>query len=392
MNEEGMERELGRLLNAVIGEPPHHVSDGAVRHRAARTVRRRVTAIAGTAALAVAGTVVAAVSADATGPGTSATSGLRAGEPRFYFNQTGDPYSNLSGSVTALRNSSTGAITSRVHCPGAKSFAESAAAADPHTFFVVCGTKRSFWNSSVYRFSVTSSGGVSNFHLVPGGKLSGLSVGIIAASAGGSEWAATAISKKSGHVEVLVANAATGHRSIWQSTRLMPDGSQLTPEQPSFARQGRTLAVLVAALCHKGLAHADCKAGGEMLTVPAAKGGQLASGRLIFTRAQLPRSAGHSVDSAIISPDASSALVAMSGSHSGLTVLKVPVSPGKVPTVEFRSTRRSNGWLSFSQDPASGSVLVEIGFSARQFQDGWLHNHKITPLRSPNLYNRLLVW
>ena len=75
-----METELGRLLNAVIGEPPHSVSVSAVRRRADRTARRRVvTGVAATAAL-VAATASVAISASAIGTSTAVSAG-HAGRP-----------------------------------------------------------------------------------------------------------------------------------------------------------------------------------------------------------------------------------------------------------------------------------------------------------------------
>ena len=286
-------------------------------------------------------------------------------------------------------------------CPGPDPLAASATAATAHRFLIICLTVRRQGSglvqtgSDVYQFSLTRTGRVTGLQLVPGGKLPGLRAGTIAASAGGSRWAVTIASAKGGDVtEILVTDTSTGKRAVWQAGLLPGDaksgGARFLPEGLSFARGGRTLAVFGDTECPAGK-DAACKSPGEaMLTVNSAgKGGQLASGREIFTQAELTGGSRRSVTSAFISSDGSTVTAGFDNRRAP-TVVRVSVATGQ-RRILYQSPNRHAFLWDLSPDPSGRFVLI-VTTTGRRDVNGWLDHGKLAPIKPVTAPIALEAW
>lgn len=385
MNEMEM-MQLSRLLNALVGEPPHRVTVGAVRRKV--VMRRLIAGVTATAAAAFAASAGLLISAHALDkhPATSATP--RATEPRYYFEAAIRPRSRQLRDV--VRSTATGAITAQIHCPGRDPYLSAAATAGRETFFLAClqNGHSGLTGTRLYRFALTRSGRVTGFRLLTSGNLSGLRGGALAASPDGAELAVAIAPARSGPLsDILVINTRTGKRAVWHAAHL-PDGINFNVQDLSFARNGRVLAVFGWARCRKTAAERTCKSPGqEMVAVShAAAGGRLANGRVLFTLPSLTPDRQAWVNDAYIQPDGATAIAVVSGG-TGSSVVRVSTATGKPSGVLYRA--RSN--LLIRPDPSGRFVLVE-GPTLHGDLFGWINHGKLSPLKPAAQAIYLAAW
>jgi hypothetical protein len=373
--------QLSRLLNSFAGEPPHRVTVGAVRRK---VVMRRLTAgVTATAAAAFAVGAGLLVSAHAIGTHPPVSANHRTIGPRYYFEETAPPGSRqLQDLRDVVRSTATGALTARVRCPGPDSLVSGVAAAEHETFFIAClqGGLHHLTGTRLYRFALTRSGRVTGFRPLAGGNLTGLHGALLTATPDGAELAINvrAVGTAGLASDILVISTTTGKHAVWHAARL-PGGIRFRVQDLSFARNGRELAVL-------GWGECPCKAAGqEMVAVshPAA-GGQLGSGRVLFTLRSLtplvplvPRR-NLSVDGAFIQPDGATAIVAVSGNTGPSVVLRVSVATGKPTAVLFRAPTSN---LAIGPDP-SGRFLLVAEPAPRGDLLGWIDHGKLAPIEA----------
>src|SRR5215469_10099431 len=348
MNEMEM-MQLSRLLDALVGEPPHRVTVGAVRRKL--LMRRLIAGVTATAAAVFAVSAGLVISAHALGkhPAASARPGIT--EPRYYFEATRSRSGHLRDLV---RSTATGAVTARLHCPGPDPDLR-AAAASRETFFMAC---HGATGTRLYRFALTRSGRITGFGPLTGGNLSGLAGDSLAASPDGAELAvAVAPTRSSPPTDIVVINTRTGKHAVWHATQA-PGGLGFEAQDLSFARNGRVLAVFGWTFC-PATASATCKdPHQEMVAVNhAAVGGRLANGRVLLTHASLTHDGASWVNDAFIRPDGTTAIavVVFSNTATGRSaVLRVSVATGKPSGVLFRGP----GSLAISPDPSGQFVLA----------------------------------
>ena len=240
----------------------------------------------------------------------------------------------------------------------------------------------------LYRFALTRSGRVTGFRPVPGGNLSGLSGGALAASPDGTELAVGVTKARPGIVyggtpfNIVVINTRTGKHAFWHATRLA-GGMKFLFWDLSFARNGQELAAFGWAGCPQTPTVRTCKTPGEMVAVnhPAA-GGQLATGRVLLTRSSLTPDRHAWVGDAFISPDGATA-IAVTSTRTASTVTRVSTATGKPSGILYRGL--SN--LIIKPDPSGQFVLVtrqtlKNGRASGLF--GWIDHGKLAPLKPAN--------
>ena len=388
MNE--METQLSRLFNAAVGEPPKDVTLRAIRRRVIR--RRLVLSVTTTAALSLAVAVGLAVSANA-GPRPALNHSTRASEPRYYFENDFMETPQSGRPETVVRSVATGAITGRIRCPGSHRLLHAAAAANDQTFFVACTTSTGA-ATRIYRFVVGKSGQVGALQPVRGGAIGGVRTGNMAVTPTGSQLAITAGPPVAGRTsEVIVVNTRSGAHAIWHAIMLR-GGVRFIAYTLSFADSGRELAAFGFAACARG--PGTCRSPGEeMVAVTnAARGGRLASGRVIFTEAQLVNPRVGWLNTAFISPDGSSVVTATNGTPP-MTVYQISATTGRPTRVLLKlgGVRKRVNYRFISPD-ASGHFLLFTGiqFSLHVNElNGWISNGKLLPLRPEREIN-IEVW
>jgi hypothetical protein len=385
MNEMEM-MQLSRLLNALVGEPPHRVTVGAVRRKVVK--RRLIASVAATAAAALAGSVGLLASAHALGKHPAMSASPRATEPRYYFEVAIRPRSGHLHAV--VRSTATGAMTAQPHCPGPDPYLSAVATAGQQTFFIAClqNGRHGLTGTRLYRFALTRSGRVTGFRLLTSGNLSGLRGGALAASPDGAELAVGIAPARSGPLsDILVINTMTGKHVVWHAAHL-PGGINFSVQDLSFARNGQVLAVFGWGRCPKTAAERTCQSPGqEMVAVShAAAGGRLASGRVLFTLPSLTPDRRAWINDAFIEPDGATAIAAVSGS-TGSSVVRVSTATGKPSGVLYRA--RSN--LVIRPDPSGRFVLV-VGFTLRGDLFGWIDHGHLAPLKPAAQVIYLEAW
>jgi hypothetical protein len=372
MNEMEM-MQLSRLLNAMVGEPPHRVTVGAVRRKV--LMRRLITGVTATAVAAFAVSAGLVISAHALGKHPATNARPRTTEPRYYFEATRSRSGHLRDVV---RSTATGAVTARLHCPGPDPNLRAVAAASHETFFMAC---HGMSGTRIYRFALTLSGRVTGFGLLTGGKLSGLHGDSLAASPNGAEVAiAITPARSAPPTDILVINTRTGKHAIWHAAHA-PGGLGFEAQDLSFARNGRVLAVFGWAFC-LATAPPTCKdPHQEMVAVNhAAAGGRLANGRVLLTLHSLTADGASWINDAFIRPDGATAIAVVVFSRTAIgrsAVLRVSAATGKPSGVLFRGP----GDVQITPDPSGRFVLaVESPLLRRDDRFGWIDHGKLALL------------
>lgn len=371
MNEMEM-MQLSKLLNALVGEPPHRVTVGAVHRKL--VMRRLVAGVTATAAAAVAASAGLLVSAHALSKAPPTSVSTRVTEPRYYFEAAISLRSRRLHNV--VRSTATGAITAQIRCPGSDPYLSAVATASRETFFIAClqNGRHGLTGTRLYRFALTRSGRVTGFRLLASGNLTGLRGGALAASPDGAELAVGVAPTGSGPLtDILVINTRTGKRAVWHAARL-PGDLRFNVQDLSFARDGQVLAVFGWSRCLKTAADRRCKSPGqEMVAVNhATAGGRLANGRVLFTLPSLTRDRQAWINDAFIRPDGATAIAVLSGS----SVVRVSTATGKPSGVLYRV----QGNLVIRPDPSGRFVLV-VGFTQQGDLFGWIDHGNLAPLK-----------
>lgn len=387
MTEEEVEMQLNRLFHAAVGDPPEYVSLGAIRRLV--VMRRIVMSVTATAAMVLTGCVGLAVAA-ATGRAPASGTGPAAGQPRYYYEEGTVSTRTSPGfkQQNVIRATATGAITGTVRCPWRHSFIGQAAVAAPETIYLVCF--RGFRNAQqyfvttgtrIYRFTLTSGGRPADYTLLPGGVFPAESVGSLAVAAGGSDYAVVVGPGRAGATssQIVVVNARTGARAVW-SGHMLPGGVHFRGPQLSLTANGRVLGVFGVGTCRKH--DPACKSPGEeMLALsPAAKGGQIASGRKIFTEPQVVNTLSGYINAAFLTPDGTAATVAVVDT-AFVAAVQVSARTGKTMRVLYKQ-RTGNGfsYRLMSPDPTGKFVLFDAG-PPRGAVNGWIDRGKLIPLK-----------
>jgi hypothetical protein len=377
MNE--TEQQLSRLFNAVIGEPPNHVTATVVRRRAAR--RRRVSYVTGTAALAVAASVGVAVAASVTPPPPPGPSQPPAASaPRYYFAASlVTKVTGHTGSFTLrdeIRSRATGAITALVSCPKPWPDVQAVAAGADQGFFISCltsapGHPHTYTGVKIFRFTVTPSGHLAGFRPVPGGDLAGVHTLNMAVTPDGSELAINAGNLPGRPIsEIIVIDTRTGKRAVWHSAQA-PHGYGFTSTDLSFADHGQVLASFGQTDCTT-----LCVPGGQQLITvsPASAGGRLAFGRVVFR--QPPPAAFAS--QAFIDPDGQTAIANVI-TQKVSTIYLVSTATGKPIQVLLKP----NGVAYTLQgtDSSGRYPLVTLDKPGKRGVNAWIDDGKLIPLK-----------
>lgn len=385
MTEEEVERQLSKLFHAAVGDPPDHVSLSGIRRLV--VMRRMVMSITVTAGIVLAGCIGLAVSAHAIGSAPGAGHGKATAPLRYYLEDGFRPGSN--GQQVVIRATATGAITGTVKCPWPRADVGGSAVAAPETIYLLCLRDRRTRNGPVttgariYKFGLTRAGRPVDYRLLPGGAFPDASVGGLAVAADGSEFAVNVIPHRKGASSaIVVVNAKTGARAEWTGTTL-PGGVRLTGRDLSLTANGRELAVFGAGRCPKGLR--TCKSPGEEMVAlsPASKGGQLASGRKIFTELQVTNPVAGYVNDAFLTPDGSAVTIGLvyGGQTSYVAVVQVSARTGKPVRVLYKlNTLDGFSYHFVSADPTGKHVLFDAGQPSGAI-NGWIDHGKLIRLK-----------
>lgn len=394
-----LETQLSKLFNAAVGEPPNRVTAYAARRQA---VRRWIFAcVAGAGALAVAGSIGFFVSAKASPPNAPAPATARASEPKYVVDvDLPSPASYPVSFRGVVRSTATGAITGRVPCPGPSPHFGGVAAADQQDFFVTCeisvrapGSEFRQTGTRIYRFQLSGSGRIEGFRPVPGGNISGWSDSGLATTPSGAE-IAISLEKLRGRTDVakvVVMDTATGVQAAWLNGSLQK-GTFFMPGDISLTSDGRELAVSAENFCipHKPPAcHGPAE---EMLIVsPAAKGGLLSHGRVVFTSATIHANKGR-VAEVVISPDGSTFIAGVQGTSRG-RVIQISAVTGKsvrtllAPTPQF-------ALLDFVRIDPSGR-FVAVGGEAdgqNRVTAGWIDHGRLRTFKAGAAHQLVGAW
>jgi hypothetical protein len=382
MNE--MEEQLSRLFHATVGEPPRQVTLGAIRRQVIR--RRIIAAVTVTGAITVAGSIGLAVAADAAGPKAppAVTTGSAARPPKFYITSA----FGHDASAPQVRATATGAVTGQVRCPLPKTSESSLAAqASNRTFFMTCvrvASQDTVIGTRIYRFSLTSTGRPSALSLVRGGVLSRDEASEIATSANGSLVAVIVrLPRRGSRPEIVVINTRTGRHAVWSDQRL-PGSPNLSPSNLSFADNGRVLAVFGSVFCPKS--DSQCKsAGEEMLALsPAAKGGEVSSGRVIFTQSQVGRPSDTFINDAYLAPNGSTVTLSLLGDGpppDSVSVVQVSAATGKPLRVLYRLGTGNGFSYGFVHTDGSGRFVLFNAGPTKGEVFGWINQGKLVKLK-----------
>ena len=378
MNE--MEEQLSRLFHATVGEPPREVTFRAVRRQATR--RRVASTIAVAASLAVVGSVGATVAANAAGPKPSVTSAEHRAAPRFYI------VTNEGKAGTQVRATSTGAVTATVHCPWAGSTPSSMTAqANNRTFMMVCekfATGRKIVGARIFRFRLTNSGKIPGYAAVRGGKLSGDYAGRIATTPDGSLVAVDVV-PGTPHAtgSIVVIKTKTGSHVSWQGS-ILPGSIRFSGGELSFGDNGKVLAVFGRARCIKGAT--SCKSPGEeMLALsPAAKGGQLSSGRVVFRQGQVGPPSRTFINDAYLSSDGSTVTLSRlgdGGPPDSVSVVQLSAATGRPLRTLFKLITGNGFFYRFVSTDQTGRFVLFNAGPTRGTVFGWMDNGKLVKLK-----------
>jgi hypothetical protein len=393
-----VDKDLRDLLEAAVGEPPLRVTVEAVRRR---VVRRRAAEAVGAAAallLVAAAGIAASVVLDL--PSGNPAAVARAGVPPYYIQQT------FGTRYLVVRSTATGAVTAAVRCPGRRAHVSAGpvAATGHQGFLLACqqvrrtSQQRTAAESRIYRFRLTSAGRVARYSLVPGGVLTGIAIAALAAAPDGSEVALTLArgSAAPGAAKIVVIDTRTGARAVWRGT--VPGTTGLGILDLSFAHGGRELAFLVRPRCAGAPDPASCRAAGEEIWAvsPAARGGLLASSRLLLRQAQLMPPSASFIDGAVITPDGGTLTVVLIQDlqqQSAISVIQVSAVTGRHRRVLYQ-VRTGNGFLFgfFSADPSGRYFLLNAGPSGGSV-NGWIDDGRLIQLQPADGTNILAeVW
>lgn len=335
-------------------------------------------------AAVLAGSAIVMPPALASGPSPAVTQAA-AHPPRFYIE------SNFGRAGTQVRATATGKVTASVRCPWAGSEPGSMAAqGDNRTFFVACQkflkttTGVKIAGTRIFRFRLTSAGTIPGYSAVRGGAFNGEKASGIAASWDGSLIAVNvAAGTPGGGSSIVVIKAKTGSRARWQG-RDLAGGVRFSGGDLSFADGGTVLAVFGRASCRKG--DASCKSPGEeMLALsPAARGGRLAAGRVVFRQGQVGRPSDTFINDAYLSADGSKVTLSLLGDGpppDSVSVVQLSAATGRpVRTLfklitgngfsyQFVTTDPSGQYVLFNAGPTSGTVF------------GWIDHGKLAKLK-----------
>lgn len=324
------------------------------------------------AVIALAGVASVAAPASAAGPGPA---GSAAHPPAFYIVR------QFEGGTT-VRATATSAVTASVRCPQAGAQPGALAAqADNRTFYLVCQSPTA---AKIYRFRLTSAGKIPSYSAVRGGTFTGDRAGALAVSANGSLVAVGVAAQQPGSLSgTVVITTKTGAHGTW-SGRDLPGGVIFSGGELSFADNGRVLAVFGRARCLKS--DPACKSPDEeMLELsPAARGGQLSSGKVVFTQGQVGPPSKTFINEAYLSSDGSTVTLSLLGDGlppDSVSVVQRSAVTGNRIDVPFRLVTGNGFSYSFVSTDATGRwVLFDAGPS-RASVFGWIRDGKLVRLK-----------
>ncbi len=376
-------------MAAAAGDPPRRLTVESIRRK---VVRRRVTSgvCAAAAVLLIAG-VTAMVSVQAGGlPGFGPVSRSvpHGGEPSYYIEE------NFIGNShrRVVRATDTGQVTAVLRSPWRQGVLTSQVVPLAHrTFLVVCQRRASAGSphavaSRIYRLRLSNSGRVAGYTLVRGGVLNGWRVGGLAAVPSGTEVAATvARSSSDASQEILVINTRTGAQAAWLSGRAVPGTVSYSVGDLSLTSNGRELVFLGSPGCVKDARHPRCPAlQQEVLALsPAARGGSLASARVLLRESQIMSPKNDFIGDAAVTPDGSKVTltVVRGNSPSAVSVVQVSAATGKKLHVLYKM-KIGTGLLYryFSADPTGRYLLLGAGPLSGAV-DGWIDHGSLIRLK-----------
>ncbi len=337
-------------------------------------------------AAVLAGSVSLMAPAYASGPGQRAGAAMVAAKttprpPRFYIE------TNDGGGSTQVRATASGAVTATVQCPWAGSEPDSLTAqANNRTFVMTC---QKFANSKlvgsrIFRFRLTNAGKISGYSAVRGGIFNGEFASGIATAPDGSLIAVNAVPETKGPVSgIVVINPKTGSRAVWSGASLH-GGVRFSGGDLSFGDNGKVLAVFGRAFCKKG--DTSCKSPGEeMLALrPAAKGGQLATGRVVFRQGQVGRPSRTFINDAYLSADGKTVTLSLLGDGglpSSVSVVQLSAATGKPARVLFKLVTGNGFFYRFVATDLTGRYVLFNAGPTRGSVFGWIDNGKLAKLK-----------
>jgi len=334
--------------------------------------------------------------------------------PRYYLVE------GLQGGAPVARSTATGKITATVPVPKEANVGvdDILAGARGGVFFVTAAAPGTS-GERLYRFSLTTSGQVTGFAVVPGGVLGNRnwSPDAMAASPDGSRVAVSFAYAYAGpgcgstgerpcpaprpdYIDII--DAGTGTRSVWRGGT----GPAFSVASLSWTADGRQLVYLGQSCRRLQLNTEVCAHGGRTAEVralnPAAGGGRLDSGPVLLRQsARYPY-----IVQAQITPDGTTITAVvltgrMSSSHGisdlvppDLSVIQVSRATGQPLRVLYqrnlgRTTDINTGpdFLQLSQDGAGQHWLLNGGLCAGHCTDGfngWLRDGQLVPLSPVN--------
>jgi len=410
---------LGGLMTTAADMPFPQIHIETIR-RGVRRRRRAASAAAVAAVLLISGVGVALAAqrnGQVQGPPTPGTGSHSAGPahasrmPHFYIVRT----STSKGEFTTVRATATGAAKARVRCPvGAANAAPwPVAPAARQTFFLICqvGAGRDpsakVSESRVYRFQVTSAGGVAGYVPVRGGTLAGLKVQAISATPDGSKIAVMVYPGSERNfspatpINIIVINTQTGARATWHAARPVPGKTVYWPQQISLTADGRRVAFLTTPQCFHAKNGPRCAmAGGQQVRVidHPATGGELNGTRVLAQLSSSLNLTAASVMNAVISPDGSTLTLSIVGNLAGraqpdtVSVLRIPAAGRGKHRLVFRMvTGNGYQYTYFSADPSVRHFLLGSGPLSHMTQ-GRIDDGKLIPLKPAAFTVISAVW
>jgi hypothetical protein len=412
-----MTRTENRLTDA-LSAAARAVPGETLRPLITPPARRRPVWLAPVAAaLGIALVVGLALAAGTWLSGSRSSGGPAGGQapvPRYYLVES------LEGGAPVVRSTATGKITATVPVPRKAnvSVVDILAAARGGVFFVAAAAPGTP-GQRLYRFSLTRSGQVTRFAVVPGGVLGNRNrtPDAMAVSPDGSRVAVSFAYTYAGPGcggpgerpcpaprpdYIGIIDAGTGTRSVWRGGT----GPVFSVASLSWTADGRQLVYLGQSCRRQQLDSEVCAHGGRTAEVralnPAAGGGRLDSGPVLLRQsARYPY-----IAQAQISPDGTTITAAvltgrMSSSHGvgdmvppDLSVIQVSRATGQPLRLLYQrnlgpTTVINTGpdFLQLSQDSAGRHWMLNGGLCAGHCTDGfngWLRNGQLVPLSPVN--------